>query len=71
MVTYDIVFSESYRVPILYFSLHNFPPAKSRSVDIVYDLLVPEHLKAGAKAIGVMGGIGMTVGSIQTLPREM
>lgn len=70
-MTYDIVFSNSYRVPVLYFSLHNLPPAESRSIDAVYELLVPEHLKAGAKAVGVMGGIGMTVGNIQALLKRM
>lgn len=55
-------------MPVLFFSLHNLPPAESRSIDRVYELLVPEHLKAGAKAVGIMGGIGMTVSHIQVLP---
>jgi len=70
-VTYDIVFSHSYRVPVLYFSLYNLPPASYRSIDSVYDLLVPKYLKAGAKAVGVMGGIGMTVGIPRTLSVEV
>ncbi len=58
-------------MPVLYFSLYNLPPAKSRSIDSVYDLLVPEYLKAGTKAVGVMGGIGMTVGVPRILSIEV
>jgi len=58
-------------VPVLYFSLYNLPPASYRSIDSVYDLLVPKYLKAGAKAVGVMGGIGMTVGIPRTLSVEV
>lgn len=64
---HDIIYSDSYRVPVLYFLLHNLPPVKSRSIDSVYELLVPGHLHASAKAVGVMGGIGMTVSTTQAM----
>lgn len=55
------MWSCSYRVPVLYFSVHNLPPGRSCSIESVYDLLMPKHLEAEAKIVGVMGGIGMTV----------
>lgn len=60
-VDYHIIYSSSYRVPVLYFLIHDLPPAESRSIETVYRLLVPRHLEDGTRHVGVMGGIGMTV----------
>ena len=60
-VEYHILHSTSYRVPVLYFFVHSFPPVISQSIDTVYEHLVPKHLQPGIRDVGVMGGIGMTV----------
>lgn len=66
-VEYHILHSTSYRVPVLYFFLYNLPSSMLQRIDTVYEHLVPKHLQFGAKKVGVMGGIGMTVGSLQVL----
>lgn len=60
-VEYHIIYSSSYRVPVLYFFLHHTLGGKPSGIDTVYDLLVPKRLEAGLRDIGVIGGIGMTV----------
>ena len=61
------MYSQSYRVPLLYFFLHSLPARTSTSIDSVYDLLVPQHLKANLKSVGVLGGIGIVVSDTVTL----
>lgn len=60
-IEYHIIYSNSYQVPILYFSIHDIPQTKTLSIDWVYENLVPHHLRDAAQEVGVMGGIGMTV----------
>ncbi|KAL2046092.1 hypothetical protein N7G274_001539 [Stereocaulon virgatum] len=67
-VRYHILYSISYQVPVLYFFLHGLPTLKARNVDTVYHALVPQHLQDEAKAVGVMGGIGMTNHPINGIP---
>ena len=60
-VEYHIIYSNSYRVPVLYFFLLNLSAGKVASVDLAYDMLVPKHLRNEILSVGVMGAIGMTV----------
>lgn len=59
-IEYHIILSPTYRVPVLYFFLHNLSIQRTSSIDAI-QLLVPEHLKSGIKDIGVIGGISMAV----------
>lgn len=72
---YHIIYSPSYRVPVLYFFLHNLPPSSFPSssshskrrgssvtgIEAVYQYLVPSHQREAIQQIGVLGGIGMVV----------
>ena len=60
-VEYNILLSTTYRVPVLYFFLHNLPPGSLSGLDAVYGLLVPELSRSGLQQVGVMGGISMSV----------
>lgn len=63
-VEYCIILSPTYRVPVLYFTLHNLPPLLSPiSIDTVYTLLVPQDDRNALERIGVMGAISMGVRS--------
>ena len=66
-VEYHVLHSTSYRVPVLYFFFHNLPPSISQSVNYVYEHLVPQQLQSELKSVGVLGGIGMTVCSLEVL----
>ena len=61
IIEYQIIYSISYQVPVLYFLVHDILRIKTLSIDWVYENLVPHHLRDAAKEVGVMGGIGMTV----------
>lgn len=67
-VEYHILPSTSYRVPVLYFFLHNLPPSILQSIDFVYEKLVPKHLQSGVRNAGVMGGISMTNHPLTDIP---
>lgn len=60
-IEYNIIYSTSYQVPVLYFLIHDTPRTKTLGIDWVYENLVPHHLRDAAKEIGVMGSIGMAV----------
>ncbi|KAJ5860590.1 Autophagy-related protein 3 [Penicillium soppii] len=57
-VDYDIVWSPTYQVPVLYFGLrsHSHGPL---GLDEVYQYVVPEQYRQQLKNVGVMGGISM------------
>ena len=59
-VNYDIVYSPTYQVPVLYLSF----PSTNRSPlippDEVYDLLVPYPYRAQLQAVGPMSALSMT-----------
>jgi ubiquitin-like-conjugating enzyme ATG10 len=59
-IDYDIMFSPTYQVPILYFGLksHDHGPL---GLDAVYQYVVPEQYRQELKSVGVMGGISMDV----------
>lgn len=61
-VQYEIHLHETYRVPTLWFSLHNLPGGEaSLDIESVYRHLVPDILKDSLRSIGVMGGISAAV----------
>lgn len=57
-VEYSVVLSPIYRVPVLYFNLHDVTAGSNASVE---QILVPPQYSAQIKSVGVMGGISMTV----------
>ncbi|KAJ5760092.1 Atg10p, partial [Penicillium odoratum] len=56
-VDYDIVFSPTYQVPVLYFSLRWHHSNGPVGLDAVYRYVVPEHYQEELKSVGIMGGI--------------
>jgi hypothetical protein len=62
LIEYHIILSPIYRVPVLYFFLHNLPDGTVSGPETAYNLLVPEQFRATIKEMGVMGGISMSVG---------
>ena len=57
------MYSSSYQVPVLYFSLLDSAGGNITSnVEAVYKHLVPQHQERAVKEVGVLGGIGMVVG---------
>ncbi|KAF2474656.1 uncharacterized protein BDR25DRAFT_384036 [Lindgomyces ingoldianus] len=60
VVEYDIVFSPSFQVPVLYFNikdlLFRFPP----TMDTLYRHLIPLQFRSQAEKAGVIGGITLT-----------
>ncbi|KAB8302696.1 hypothetical protein EYC80_006058 [Monilinia laxa] len=57
-VTYEIHLHPTYRMPTLWFSLHDLPMGEPAfDINSVYRHLVPEEYKSQLRAIGVMGGI--------------
>lgn len=67
-VEFSIVLSPVYRVPVLYFSLHDVPASSHASMEQIQDLLVPPHFSAQIKSVGVMGGISMTNHPVTDMP---
>lgn len=61
IIHYDMLLSPTYRVPVLYISihdpLHRYPP----TLDTLYDHLVPAHFRPQTESVGVIGGITITV----------
>lgn len=67
-VSYSVMLSPTYRVPVLYFTLRNLPSGFSpTSLDTVYRFLVPPAFQHAVSNVGVMGAISMGV-SIPTIP---
>ncbi|KAI9681552.1 MAG: hypothetical protein M1829_000749 [Trizodia sp. TS-e1964] len=55
VVEYSIVLSPTYRVPVLYFSLHN--SSRAPRLEAVYEALVPLSMRGGLRSVGVLGGL--------------
>jgi hypothetical protein len=53
----SIVYSKTYRVPVLYFIVIDPSSARSFSVEEVYDAVVPPTQRAQLTATSVMGAI--------------
>lgn len=61
-VTYEIHLHPTYRVPTLWFTLHDLPTDESTfDIDSVYRYLVPSQYKDHMRTIGVVGGISAAV----------
>jgi hypothetical protein len=61
-VEYHIVYSPSYRVPILHFAFHNLPPLlKASDLDTVYALLVPGEYQEALEGCNIVGGVSRGV----------
>jgi Autophagocytosis associated protein, active-site domain len=57
-VEYHIVYSTSYRVPILHFSFHDLPSfLKASDLNTVYAVLVPSDFHDALKGGSVVGGV--------------
>jgi ubiquitin-like-conjugating enzyme ATG10 len=59
-ITYDIILSPTYRVPVLYINIqdiqHRYPP----TMKTLYEHLVPTQFKPQTENVGVMGGVTVT-----------
>lgn len=61
-VTYEVHLHPTYRVPSLWFTLHDLPMGEaSFDIEAVYRNLVPADLKDQMRAVGVVGGISAAV----------
>lgn len=67
-VEYNILLSPTYRVPVLYFFLHDLPPGSLSGLDAVHGLIVPEQMRSELQQVGVMGGISMSNHPATDLP---
>ena len=73
LVTYDIVHSPSYQVPVLYLTCMQFHPKGQRPgalppLDEVYELLVAPSQSPQMQSVGVMGALSMTDHPISGMP---
>jgi ubiquitin-like-conjugating enzyme ATG10 len=61
VIHYDIVLSQVYRVPVLYFSIsdpqHRYPPTMAT----LYEHLIPSQFKTQTESGGVIGGVTIYV----------
>ncbi|KAM0258395.1 hypothetical protein ACHAQJ_003872 [Trichoderma viride] len=62
-VSYEIHLHPTYRVPCLWFSLHNLPPEEPAfNIDTVFRHLIPDNYKDGLRrGVGGIGGISADV----------
>jgi len=61
-IDYDIVFSPTYQVPVLYFTLRWHNRQGPLGLDAVYQYVVPDQYRKELKGVGIMGGISFGVG---------
>ncbi|KAG0258102.1 E2-like conjugating enzyme atg10 [Mortierella polycephala] len=66
-VSYHIVFSPSYQVPVLYFNAY-YPDGSAISHEEVYDSLVPEEWRSSIRNAGLNGGISQQDHPILNVP---
>ncbi|TGO08998.1 hypothetical protein BTUL_0183g00140 [Botrytis tulipae] len=68
-VTYEIHLHPTYRIPTLWFTLHDLPNYEPAfDIDSVYRHLVPDEYKSELRAMGVMGGISAAPHPITDVP---
>ncbi|KAH6675575.1 hypothetical protein B0J14DRAFT_367257 [Halenospora varia] len=68
-VTYEIHLHPTYRMPTLWFTLHDLPMAEpTLDMESVYRYLVPEEYKSQLRAAGVIGGISAAPHPITDIP---
>jgi ubiquitin-like-conjugating enzyme ATG10 len=71
VVRYDVVFSPSYQVPVLYLTFAEATTSKSiplPSAAEIYEILVPPGFKAPMRDVGVMGALSMAEHPITGTP---
>jgi ubiquitin-like-conjugating enzyme ATG10 len=71
VVRYDVVYSPSYQVPVLYLTFANASTSKSiplPSANEIYDMLVPRGFKTPMRDVGVMGALSMAEHPITGVP---
>jgi len=71
VVRYDVVYSPSYQVPVLYLTFANASTSKSTplpSADEIYDMLVPRGFKTPMRDVGIMGALSMAEHPITGVP---
>ena len=62
-VTYEVHLHSTYRVPTLWFTLHDLPMGEPAfDVESVYRYLVPPEYKSWMREAGIIGGISAAVG---------
>ncbi|KAK4984168.1 hypothetical protein LTR66_008585, partial [Elasticomyces elasticus] len=67
-ITYDIIHSPSYRLPVLYLTCTTTANHPISSPETLYRALVPPSMKPQIQAIGVMGAVSATEHPITGLP---
>ena len=67
MVTYDLMHSSSYEVPVLYVTVKH-PSANRLSAEAMCELLVPPSYRPQVVTVGVMGAMSMTDHPMSGLP---
>jgi ubiquitin-like-conjugating enzyme ATG10 len=72
VVQYDVVYSPSYQVPVLYLTFAN-PSTNNKSIpppsaDEIYSMLVPRGFKTPMRDVGVMGALSMAEHPITGMP---
>lgn len=67
---YDIFYSATYRVPTLYIRLLDDAgsPLPPRLANVVLEDLLPGTMQAAVRAVGVLGGVTLTVSTSFTCP---
>ena len=71
VVRYDVVYSPSYQVPVLYLTFVEATTSKSiplPSAAEIYEILVPPGFKAPMRDVGVMGALSMAEHPITGTP---
>ncbi|RMZ74134.1 autophagy-related Atg10 [Pyrenophora seminiperda CCB06] len=60
VVHYDVLLSPTYRVPVLYISIHDLLHRYPPTLNTLYGHVVPEHFRPQVESVGVIGGITIT-----------
>ncbi|EME80375.1 uncharacterized protein MYCFIDRAFT_31334, partial [Pseudocercospora fijiensis CIRAD86] len=68
LITYDIVHSPSYQVPVLYLTAKYGCNSSSLSISEIHRLLVPDAFKQQVEAVGIMGALSMTDHPVTSVP---
>lgn len=68
VVTYDVVLSPSYSVPVLYFSVEDSTGGPVMDLASIHADIVPVDFRHQVLGVGVIGAISMTVPICATVP---
>ncbi|KIW03373.1 uncharacterized protein PV09_05581 [Verruconis gallopava] len=68
IVTYDILLSTSYRVPVLHFTVRDMAGGPVTDLASVYADMIPTSFKDQVSGIGVIGAVSMTDHPLTGLP---